>query len=158
MSLAYDTDFYAWTQDQADALARRSANELDWDNLSEEIDSLGRELTHALESALEIVIHHWLKWTYQPQLRSRRWVLSIREHRRRVERRLADSPSLRARLPELYREAYKTARITATQETGLDEAVFPDQPPFDVDFALHEPIEWTAPGPQRRSRTRKTNA
>jgi hypothetical protein len=119
---------------------------------------LGRELTHALESALEIVIHHWLKWRFQPHLRSRSWVLSIAEHRRRVERRLADSPSLRPHLQELFVEAYRTARITAAQETGLEQSTFPPDPPFDVDFALHEPIDWEPSTPQRRSSTRKTKA
>ena len=35
----YDTDLYEWTKEQADALRRRAANELDWDNLAEEIEA-----------------------------------------------------------------------------------------------------------------------
>ena len=38
----YETDFYDWTKAQADTLRRRAANELDWDNLAEEIETLGR--------------------------------------------------------------------------------------------------------------------
>ncbi|HAH11687.1 MAG TPA: DUF29 domain-containing protein, partial [Alphaproteobacteria bacterium] len=37
----HDTDFYSWTQSQLDALRRRSANELDWDGLAEEMAALG---------------------------------------------------------------------------------------------------------------------
>ena len=30
MTKLYALDFFAWTQDQADALRRRSVNEIDW--------------------------------------------------------------------------------------------------------------------------------
>ena len=156
MSLAYDTDFYAWTQEQADALARRSANELDWDNLREELTLLGSEVELGLTSALEQVIHHWLKWLYQERRRSRSWVLSIQEHRRRVQKRLVLSPSLRPILPDIFLEAYQTARLTAARETDSPLESFPETPPFDLEFVMEAPIAWEAPAPQRRSRTRKT--
>ena len=35
----YDVDFHDWLMEQADAIKRRSANELDWDNLAEEVES-----------------------------------------------------------------------------------------------------------------------
>ena len=39
----YDTDVAAWAEQQADALRRRAANEIDWDNVAEEIeDVVGR--------------------------------------------------------------------------------------------------------------------
>jgi hypothetical protein len=57
----YDQDFFAWTQTQADALRRRSANELDWDNLVEEIDSMGRQQRSELHShftpILEVILN-----------------------------------------------------------------------------------------------------
>lgn len=40
---AYDLDTYAWAREQADALRRRSANEIDWENVAEEIESLGKQ-------------------------------------------------------------------------------------------------------------------
>jgi len=40
--VAYDSDFFAWTQQQAAALTAGNAAELDWANLAEEIKSLGR--------------------------------------------------------------------------------------------------------------------
>jgi hypothetical protein len=42
MSTVYAEDYLGWTQAQADALRRRSANELDWNNLLEEIEGLGK--------------------------------------------------------------------------------------------------------------------
>ncbi|MFL5123282.1 MAG: DUF29 family protein, partial [Microvirga sp.] len=38
----YERDFYAWLQDQAAKLRARSHNDLDWENLAEEIESVGR--------------------------------------------------------------------------------------------------------------------
>ena len=42
MSGLYDNDIALWAEQQADALRRRAANEIDWDNVAEEIESLGR--------------------------------------------------------------------------------------------------------------------
>ena len=44
VSELYDRDFFLWTQEQAAALraVRKSNLPLDWDNLAEEIESLGR--------------------------------------------------------------------------------------------------------------------
>ena len=40
---AYDLDLHDWAHAQADALRRRSANEIDWENVAEEIESLGKQ-------------------------------------------------------------------------------------------------------------------
>ena len=45
-SAAYDEDFYAWTQAQAQEIRRAGAERLnapiDWENVAEEIESMGR--------------------------------------------------------------------------------------------------------------------
>ena len=46
--IPYDDDILAWSERQAEALRRRSANELDWDNIAEEIESVGRNEFHAV--------------------------------------------------------------------------------------------------------------
>jgi hypothetical protein len=38
----YDTDYYQWTVEQVKALKERNLDHLDWENLIEEIESLGR--------------------------------------------------------------------------------------------------------------------
>lgn len=37
----YESDFYRWTEQMSARLRNREAGELDWENLAEEIDSLG---------------------------------------------------------------------------------------------------------------------
>ena len=60
----YDTDFFLWTQVQAAALRDGKAQELDWANLAEEIESLGKSDRRALGSHLEGLVMHLLKWHY----------------------------------------------------------------------------------------------
>src|SRR4029450_1161933 len=90
----YDTDCYAWTQEQAALLRDQQAQALDYANLAEEVESLGRSQQQALESHLEVVLTHLLAWCYgstRPDAR-RGWRLVIREQRRRGGRRLAPHP------------------------------------------------------------------
>lgn len=142
MTDLYDRDFFAWTQAQADALKRRSANEIDWDNLRDEVESLGVSTENELFSRLIQLVGHLLKWRYQPTRRGSSWVLTIREQRRRIERVLRKNPSLRARLAEVFEEAYPSAVNLAAQETALPFATFPDTPPFDLEHVLVEEIHW----------------
>ncbi len=95
---AYDADFRDWAASQACALRDRRASALDWDNLAEEIESLGKSDRRKVASDLRTILEHLIKWRYQPQKRKTGWRSSIREHRDRIQRIIADSPSLR-RLP-----------------------------------------------------------
>ena len=60
----YDRDFHAWANEQA-ALARsRSANELDWDKVAEELEDLGKWVKAELKSRYRVLLMHLLKWLY----------------------------------------------------------------------------------------------
>lgn len=50
MSTLYETDFYQWTQQQAALLRRGESNGagLDWENIAEEIESMGKSNRLAL--------------------------------------------------------------------------------------------------------------
>ncbi len=71
MSSTYEHDTYSWALAQAEALRRRSGNELDWDNLAEEIESLGKSQASELRSRYIVLLMHLLKWAFQPERRSR---------------------------------------------------------------------------------------
>lgn len=62
MTTLYETDFYAWTQRQSELLRLEEFAEVDWRNLIEEIESLGRSQQNELRSRLEVLIRHLLKW------------------------------------------------------------------------------------------------
>ncbi len=94
----YEYDFYGWTELQAKALANRQVEALDWQNLREEIISLGKQEYRELVSRLTVLVGHLLKWEYQPDKRSRSWFLTIREQRRGIRRHLEGNPSLKSRI------------------------------------------------------------
>ena len=131
----YETDFYLWTQQQADLLRQGQFNRVDLDaaNIAEEIESMGRREKHSIRSYLFNVIMHLLKWQYQPERRGTSWKLSICNGRDQIAWQIKDSPSLRPQLEGLLAEVYPSARRNAADETGLPLTTFPDQCPFTVE-------------------------
>lgn len=105
MNNLYETDFYAWTQQQAKLLKIKAWDELDAANLIEEIESLGRKERQELRNRLGILIGHLLKWEYQPQYRSNSWLATIKEQRRRLQDLLLENPSLQPYLAEILDRA-----------------------------------------------------
>jgi hypothetical protein len=69
-------------------------------------------------------------------MRSGGWRGTIREQRRRIEKLLRESPSLRPFIGEVLSEAYSEAREDAPEETGLPETEFPADCPFTPDEVL----------------------
>ena len=61
MNDLYDDDILTWSEQQAELLRRRSVNALDWDNLAEEIEDVGRSQLRAVESHLVQALLHDLK-------------------------------------------------------------------------------------------------
>ncbi len=129
-SPAYDQDYGAWLGHQVALLKAGRWSELDKDRLIDEVESLGRSDFKGFVSAIEIVIVHMLKWDRQPDKRSRSWIASIEEHRARIEQELEDSPSYKSRTDEAVGRAFRTARIIASGETGLDLRSFPADNPY----------------------------
>jgi hypothetical protein len=128
----YNADFYRWTQEQGDALRNRRIADVDWENVAEEIESLGRSDKRSIEGNLAIVLLHLLKWQHQSDKRKGGWKSSIIEHRVRLLKLIAESPSLRAYPGEVLPEEYGFARQKASDETGLPESHFPESCPFTI--------------------------
>lgn len=126
----HDTDFHAWTQQQAGLLKAGKLSEIDIAHLIGEIESMGASERRELINRLGILLAHLLKWRYQPSYRGRSWQLTIKEQRRQLQRLLNDNPSLKARIQEFIPESYEDAVILAAKETGFDESAFPDMCPY----------------------------
>ena len=126
----YDQDFYGWTQEQAALLKAGRLNDLDIENLIEEIETMGRSEKRALESSLTVLLVHLLKWQYQPVRRGRSWELTIKTQRIHFIKVLRDNPGLKPTLEQCMMDAYQIATIKASQETGLEENIFPASCPW----------------------------
>ena len=77
----YEQDFLAWIDEQGQALKARQVAALDWDNLVEEIESMGRSQRNELKSRLWVLLMHLIKWHWQLERRSMSWQLTIKEQR-----------------------------------------------------------------------------
>ena len=94
---------------------------------------MGRDQFNKLESALRVLLIHFLKWDHQPSKRSRSWMLSIKEQRLELEDVLDDNPGLRPRIGEALARAYRKARVQAARETRREETAFPDACRYSFD-------------------------
>jgi len=116
---SYEHDFYSCSFEQARALRTRRAEHLDWENLAEEIESLGRSDRNQVRSRFAVIVIHLLKWRHQPKERSPSWKATLNTQRRDLEIVLADSLSLRRLVPLLLEQTYPRARRDAADEMGL---------------------------------------
>jgi hypothetical protein len=132
----YERDYFAWIRLNAQRLREQRPALVDWENVAEELEDLGRAERRTIQSQLEVLLTHLLKWAFQAQRRSRSWQLSIANARDRLSDVLEDSPSLRDQrlLSELFAKAYRIARRTAAAETGFDDAT----PPWSLEDVLDE--------------------
>ncbi len=137
MSL-YDADFYAWTQQQSQLLKNGQLSQIDIANLIEEIESMGKSELRELESRLEILFMHLLKWQFQSQYRSNSWRYSIEEQRAKLADHLVDNPSLKHKLPQAMKRAYNYAIRGAAKETGFAKETFPSACPWTYEQAMNE--------------------
>ncbi len=137
----YDGDFNEWTQTQARALRSRRAAELDWENLAEEIESLGRSDQREVKSRVTTLLVHLLKWQYQSEKRSDSWADTIARERLELPFIFEQSPSLVAFAEAAFAKAYRLARSEAARQTRLPIRHFPLDPPFSMDDVL-DPDFW----------------
>lgn len=151
----YKEDFYAWTVAQGGRLRRAAAHDitggLDWENLAEEIETLGRSEQNALESAIRRVVEHVLKLEFSPAAEPRRgWEESVEEHRQRIPMVLRNSPSLRRHLPKMLSDAWPPARraaVRSLKRDRIDPEIIPKTCPYTLDQILDEDWwpEWRDP-------------
>jgi hypothetical protein len=137
----YETDFHEWTAAQARALRGHRTAGLDWENLAEEIESLGRSDQREVKSRLTTLLVHLLKWSYQPEKRSDSWADTIARERIELPLIFEQSPSLMRTAETAYPKAYRVARSEASRQTGIAARRFPLEPPFSVADTL-DPDFW----------------
>jgi len=140
--ISYETDFYAWTRQQAALLRAEELETLDLPNLAEEIESMGISQRKEITSRLIVLIMHLLKWQYQPashdRPQPRSWLNTITIQRQEIELVLRGSPSLRRELPEHIAYAYPRARTRAHQETRIALNTFPIACPYTQEQILDD--------------------
>jgi hypothetical protein len=134
----HDSDFYAWSLEQAALLRAGRTAEADLAAIAEEIESMGKTEKRELVSRLTVLLLHLLKWRYQPGGRGSSWRLSTANARDEIVDLLDDNPSLKSVLDEVMASAYRYARRRAAIETEMGEEAFPAQCPWSFAEAMDE--------------------
>jgi hypothetical protein len=134
MGSLYDQDLVLWSEQQAREL-RAAAGAgwnapIDWENVAEEIESLGRSERRALASHIGAVIEHLLKLEASPSAEPvREWRDTIRRARKEIARLVRDSPSLQPQIPAMVIDELGSAR--AVVRASLHD--HGEQPRVDLD-------------------------
>jgi hypothetical protein len=132
----YERDFCLWVEEQARLLREGRLEQLDVVNLIDEIEDLGINRQHAVTSNLVVILNHLLKYQFHKRRRSRSWLASIAEHRRRLRKEFQHAPSLRGYAREQFEECYQDGRRQALIETGLPDNALPNAPTYTLEQTL----------------------
>jgi Domain of unknown function DUF29 len=114
----YATDFYTWCLTTAELVRTGQWDAIDPEALAEELESLGKSQKRELESCLEVLVMHLLKWQCQPLRRqeSQSWYYTIRQQRSQIARLLRDNPGLKPQVVPILAEVYQEACESALGE------------------------------------------
>lgn len=142
MSSLYDDDILLWSEHQAELLHRRAAGEpineieLDWANIAEEIEDVGRGQLHAVESLLMQTMVRLLKAQGWPRARDvDNWEADARGFRARARRRFVPSMRTRIDIAGLYADAL---RALPSRMDGQPPQPLPQDCPCTPDELLSE--------------------
>ena len=138
----YRRDILAWSEQQA-ALLRRAAagervNDIDWPNIVEEIESVGRSELRACESLLARAIDHLLKLHGWPgHAAADHWRAELRVFLR--DARAAFSPAMRQQIDvtSLYRQSRDL--VSEMRLDGRPPVLFPASCAITLDALLADP-------------------
>jgi len=80
MTALYEEDFVLWTEKTAELLKRKEFDLVDWENLIEEVECMGKSDRRAVESLLTQLLIHLLKlsyWESEKERNARHWLEEI---------------------------------------------------------------------------------
>ncbi|MEN9566981.1 MAG: hypothetical protein RLZZ69_2177, partial [Cyanobacteriota bacterium] len=90
-NVKYEEDYYLWTQTMVENLKNKNYSKVDWDNLIEEIDDMGKSQKRAVESLLLRLTEHLLKlkyWEAEKERNKKHWQSEVVNFRVLLRKRL----------------------------------------------------------------------
>lgn len=140
-SSLYDIDYQLWLDQTVAQLKAREFSQVDWENLIEEIESLGKSDKRAILSYLIRLCEHLLKvkyWESEREACFKGWVQEISNFRLEIDLLLQDSPSLKPFLRENFMAAYQKARKNLLKVSLLTTDLVSEEPSFTLEQVLDE--------------------
>lgn len=134
----YEVDYALWLDQTLEQVKNRQLEALDWENLAQEIEDLGIELRHKVDSYLKQLLIHLLLYKYWTVERDRcasGWQDEIDNFRDELEF-LLKSKTLYNYFLTRIDAMYLKARIRTIKKTKLSSTIFPEQCPFLVSELL----------------------
>jgi hypothetical protein len=134
----YEQDYVAWLDLTLTQLKQHNLSGLDWKNLIEEIESLGREQRHKVESYLLRLLIHLLLYQYWETERTwsgKGWEKEIDNFRLELDL-LLESQVLHNYLLSILEKDYAKARKLATQKSNLSSVTLPEICPYSLEQIL----------------------
>jgi hypothetical protein len=144
MADLYEDDILLWSERQADLLRRlargeRVNDQIDWDNLVEEVESVGRSQLSSVRSLLVQALTHDLKARAWPHAREvPHWHAEARGFRGDAAEAFAPSMRQRIDVEDLYRRALH--RLPEVMDDRPPRPL-PESCPFTLDELLTPPSE-----------------
>lgn len=140
LSQLYDEDFVLWVDETVKQLQNQQLDQLDWHHLIEEIEGLGREQRHKVDSyGVQLLIHLLLYsyWDSEKIACQRGWQNEIDNFRLELEL-LLESKTLYHHFLSRIDSLYLKARKRAIKKTQLPSEIFPLVCPFTPEQLLDD--------------------
>ena len=135
LSELYEADETAWLDAMADLVRQGRSDELDYVHLAEYLSDMARSDRRRVESRLTTLLAHLLKWTYQPDHRTRSWRATIVVQRQKLAQD-ATAGVLRNHAEAILPTAYAKAVERAAADTGIAAESFPAECPYTLEQLL----------------------
>jgi hypothetical protein len=136
----YDQDFYKWLEVTLKQLRERDTENLDWEHLIEEVESLGRSEKNAVDGYLYQLLFHLLMlqyWESEQDFSGNHWRSEVVGFRFRLNR-LLQSGMLRNYFSEEIDSIYPKARKGVIAKSELPADTFPEKCPYTPQQLLDE--------------------
>ena len=144
---AYETDILGWSEDQAERLRRIARGErpndvgLDWPNLIEAIEDVGKRERRAAMSLLNVALVHVLKAHGWPEHRDRdHWLLEAATALLNLRRVVDSGMKQRLDLAEAYADAVEIVGLNKMNGSG------PRSLPRSIPLAFNDIVPGTGVG------------
>ncbi|MCY4585156.1 MAG: DUF29 domain-containing protein [Bryobacterales bacterium] len=109
----YHSDGYTWAIEQADALRRRDFAAIDWDNVIEEIEDVGRREKNHWRGCCARILEHLLKIEHYREATHevlRHWVSEIKDFREEMADDIINNPGLQGEYETMLKSAWQKGR------------------------------------------------
>jgi hypothetical protein len=141
-SSIYEQDYVEWLDITLQQLQNRDLKSLDWEHLIEEIEDMGREQKHKVESYLLKLLIHLLVYDYwqtEKEWSGKGWEQEIDNFRLELDL-LLESKVLYNHLSSVIDKIYQKARKNALRKSRLSPELLPQICPYSITQILDP--EW----------------